>query len=131
MNTKTLVVIGCILFGGAVYALHTDKMRVKTVCRDVRLYMDGGIDATIEAGGLNYHRAVNVFRRENRKRIFIAHSDVVRMQGASSADIYAAPDFKLTIKKGMPAGERGTPATLEGTVDSEKISVRMSCLDQI
>jgi len=127
-NFKYIAGSACIMFGCALYAMHTDKMRVGVVCRDARLYMDGGIDATIEAGGLNYHHAVKVFRLSNRDDLFIGGEDVVEKVASNKTDdVYQSKNVQLTIFKSRGAGPHGMPARLQAVIASERIDVAMNC----
>ena len=128
MTSKGILVVGFVLFGGAVYGLHTEKMRVVTTCRDSRLFMDGSIDATIEAGGLNFHHTINIYRRHLKEEIFLGKVDVTsESPRGATQEIYSAPTMKFSLLKDRPASEYGTPARLEAQLEKEKISVSLLC----
>jgi hypothetical protein len=130
MNAKTLLSLGVILLGGAVYALHTDKMVVNTVCRDTRLYMDGGSDAEIFAGGLNYHHSIKVFRRENNKDVFVQDYVVDSETQSSQAPVQtfvSNQGLKLSIFKNQKLGKFGYPSHIEYSFNGEKNSVDLNC----
>src|ERR1700677_4882571 len=96
MNYKVILTLGLLLSGGAVYALHTDKMRVITICRDSRLYMDGGVDAELEGGGLNYHHATKLFKRKNGKDVLISELPITR---EADQTYFSDDNLKLAIYK--------------------------------
>jgi hypothetical protein len=127
MNYKVVLILGLSLFGGAVYALHTDKMNVLTICRDSRLYMDGGIDAEIEGGGLNYHHATKLFRRKNNKDVFISEFLVT----SETDQTYLSGDkMKLAIFKNKKQNQYGYPGHLDAKLEGETISVNVNCMNK-
>jgi len=131
MNSKVVLILGLLLFGGAVYALHTDKMRVLTICRDSRLYMDGGIDAELEGGGLNYHHAAKLFRRKNNKDVLISEFQITSESEPSSKEqTYLSEELvKLAIFKDQKQTVYGYPGHLDAKLDGETISVNVNCMN--
>jgi hypothetical protein len=128
MTAKSILVAGVVLFGGAVYGLHTEKMRVTETCRDSRLFMDGGIDVRIESGGLNYHHAVSFFRHHYKKDDLLGSIDVDHEDSSPQGPtMYSGPHMKLTIFKDKQPTKYGTPARLESELGKEQISVALLC----
>jgi len=130
MNAKVFLIVGLLFFGGAVYALHTDKMRVTTVCRDARLYMDGGVDTEIESGGLNYHHDAKLFRRVNNKDVYLG-TYVINLETPPQAAVQvlaSGNDLKLSIFKDQPQTPHGYKAHLDANFNKEKISVNVECM---
>jgi hypothetical protein len=132
MNAKVVLVFGLLLFGGAVYALHTDKMQVLTICRDSRLYMDGGIDAELEGGGLNYHHATKLFRRKNNEDFFISEFPVTSETLSKEDDqVYlSANNVKLAIFRTRKPTQYGYPGHLDAKLDGQNISVNVVCMNK-
>jgi len=130
MSAKFFLIVGLFLFGGAVYALHTDKMRVVTVCRDARLYMDGGVDAEIEAGGLNFHHDAKLFRRVNSKDIFLGTYNINNETPSKDAiQVFSSgEELKLSIFKNKGQTSQGYPGHLDALFKGEKISVNLACM---
>jgi hypothetical protein len=119
-----------ILCGGAVFALHNNAMNVTTICKDVRLYMDGGVDAEIEEGGLAYHIDAKLFRRSNNHEVYLGTYNITEETPPQSPieTLVAGPDgLKLSVFKNRPQSIYGYPAQLEAHLGPEKISVRLNC----
>lgn len=130
MSARFFLVLGLFLFGGAVYALHTDKMRVTTVCRDSRLYMDGGVDAEVESGGINFHHDAKLFRRVNNKDIYLG-TYIINSESEPQAaiQILASGDqMKLSVFKNKPQTPHGYKGRLDANFNQEKISVNVECM---
>jgi hypothetical protein len=127
MNAKTVLILGLLLFGGAVYALHSDKMRVLTVCRDSRLFMDGGIDAELEGGGRNYQHAAKLFRRKNYKDILISELPIT---SETEQSFVSGEILKLSIFKNQKQTKYGYPGHLDAKLAGEIISVNVDCMNK-
>ncbi len=132
MSARFFLIVGLVLFGGAVYALHTDKMRVTTVCHDARLYMDGGIDTEIESGGLNYHRDAKLFRRVNNRDVYLG-TYIINSETPPQAAVQvlaAGDELKLSVFKNKPQTPHGFKGHLDASFNSEKISVNVECMSK-
>jgi len=129
MNARILIIVGALLCGGAVFALHTNEMNVTTICRDARLYMDGGFDAEIEEGGLAYHLDAKIFRRTNNRDVYLGTYNITAQTPPQSPiqTLVANKDLKLSVFKNRPQNLHGFPAQLEAQVGAEKISVKLNC----
>ncbi len=130
MNARILLVIGLLLFGAVVYGIKTDKMRVTTVCRDARLYMDGGIDAEIESGGLSFHRDAKLFRRINNKEVYLGTYIIDKETPAHEVvQVFSSgEEMKLSIFKNRPQNPHGYQGRIEADLERKKISVDINCL---
>jgi len=128
MTARGVIVAGLVLFGGAVYGLHTEKMRVVTVCRDARLFMDGGYDAAIAAGGINLHHSVTIYKKHFREEVPVGSIVVTGESSPVAAQqVLTAPNLKFSLFRDQPPTLYGTPARLEANLGKEKISVSLLC----
>jgi hypothetical protein len=128
MKAVWVVTVGCVLFGCALFGMSAEKMRVTTVCHDARLYMDGGIDMTIESGGLNFHRVMNVYRKHLNDEVLVGTISVageVHERGAEES--YMANGLRLTISKDQAPGRYGFPSRFRGLLKGEPVDVAMNC----
>lgn len=128
-NPKSLSIIFVIglVTASAMAALVADKMHVVTTCKDVRVAMDGAIDAVVESGGLNRQRtAVTLFKSHNRKKIKIQTVEV-NMQQAKSGMYYMGENLRLSVGKNVNSKTGRQPAYLQGEVEGEKLNIAMGC----
>lgn len=124
---KTIVVFGaCLLIGGVAY-MHLNKTKITAVCKDARLFMDGGYGATITSGGIKKHTSITVFQKYGSNRVPLGTFDVkpVAWNGKISPT-YATTDFKLSVSNEYK--EQGYPAKLSGKLQGHRISVAMNCI---
>ena len=119
------------MFAMALTGLAVDKMKVVTVCKDVRIAMDGGYSAAILAGGIRHRTVVQVYKLHAMKRVSLGAVEVlpqsVYINGVPT-EIFRASDLKLMIRDQSEPPVRGRPATLWAQVGNEKISAQMGCL---
>jgi hypothetical protein len=131
MNTKNLsvVVVLVLITVSAMAALVAEKMRPVKVCKDVRVAMDGAIDAVVENSGLSNRYAVTLFKNKNYKKIKIGTIDVAPEVVAKgrAADSYLGDGLRLTIGKNVNPKTGRQPASLQGEIEGQQVSVAMGC----
>ena|ERR1039457_1618950 len=129
MRKDSIVGILAVLIGvGAAATISMGKMRVKTHCRDVRTYMEGGIYANIMQGGLTPKTRLEIFELKNNQREFLGNQDVMMIQNPPGNDVfevYSSPEITLKLFK---MNEKGHwPAFIKGFSGGKEISGQLIC----
>jgi hypothetical protein len=130
MKQFSLVIIGILITATAMAAIVAEQMKVVTVCKDVRVGMDGGIGAAIESGGLTPHMSVSLFIEHYRGHDKLKTVAVNRSLSQSlKHDVFTspeAPEFKLVVANNTNSKGR-FPASLEANVDGKKVAIKLAC----
>ena len=101
---------------------------IKT-CHDVRVAMDGAIDAVLETSALNDHYAVTLFKIKNYKKVKIGTVDVSpeAVKRARISESYLGDGLRLSIGSGVNPKTGRQPASLQGEIEGQQVSVAMGC----
>jgi hypothetical protein len=130
MNKGIVVVLaGLLLTFSAMGALMAEKMQVTKVCKDVRVAMDGAIDAVVETGGLTSAKTmVTLFRHHNRQKIKMDSIEVRPYRDSSGVDTYAGENVQLRVASQINPKTGRQPASLQGEVNGERFQIPLGCM---
>jgi hypothetical protein len=127
MNKTALLAAGLLITASAMAALVAEKMEITKTCNDVRVAMDGAIDATVEKGGLTSPKwVVTLFKHHNYKKYKLDSIEVNPAIGAGDTQAFVGQNLKLTVSNKINKSGR-QPASLMGEVGGEKVSVNLGC----
>src|SRR5438445_779640 len=128
---RVIIILGiCLLAVSTMAALSADKMKVVAVCRDVRIGMDGGINATIEASRLTIQKSVTVFTQKNGPNVKIGSMEVSAFPFRTTeaiADSYIGAKFNLALSKKETRLPDRIPANIDAELNGKKITATMLC----
>jgi hypothetical protein len=131
-DRKTLLVIlfTVLITVSAMAALVANRSRVTAVCKDLRVAMDGAIDATVESAPLTHQHSLTVFKHRTagraRKEVLAVHSPLhhVREKGK---EVFSDQGLKLVISKKQDPANGRFPASLDTTIDGKKVTLKLGC----
>jgi hypothetical protein len=114
------------LFGTAFMGMAIGKTRITTVCKDVRLFMDGGYSVNIMTSGIKRKTVATVYQRSGIAKINLGSVEVSEKPTGSS-HVFSGKGLELTVSRYSQPKVRGMPARLKAQIAGEKINAQLGC----
>src|SRR5580698_8202865 len=94
MKQFSLIFIGLLVTATTMAAIVAEHMKTVTLCKDIRIGMDGGIDASIESGGLTSRISVSLFSDHYKTRNKLQTYDGIEQWESDVGlhDIFISPE---------------------------------------
>ena len=130
MKKSSWVTVLAILVGvGAASAMNINKLKVKTQCKDARLYMDGGLYANVMQGGLTPRTVIQLMQLQNNHLVPRANIEVMQknyLKGKEVQEFYSGKNFRLSIMRAQPPAANWT-GQVDTELDHKKVTAPLIC----